>query len=60
MALFYSPTLTKRTKPKPMSKTALKNALRDLRKMVKEIEQFDKPLATGLANAVTHLSKLEK
>lgn len=60
MALFYSPVLTKRPKPKTMSKTAFQKHLREIRKSIKEIETYDKALADAFKDAVSHLSKLEK
>ena len=60
MALFYNPVLTKRPKPKTMSKTAMKKALRDLRKLAKEIQPTDPKLADGITQTIHYLSKLEK
>jgi hypothetical protein len=56
-ALYYSPVLTKRKGPKPMSKTAQMKNLRELRKSIKELEQFDKELASKMLEAVDLLSK---
>jgi hypothetical protein len=58
-ALYYSPVLTKRKGPKPMSKTAQLKNLRELRKSIKELEQFDKELASKMLEAVDILSKVK-
>lgn len=63
MALFYTPVLTKRAKPKPMSKTAYKKALRNLSALAKDIRRTDPVLADALlvtVNAFNKLDKLEK
>ncbi len=58
MALFYNPTIKR--KPKPMSKPAQMKNLRELRKAIKEIGQYDKHLADAMMNAVDILSKETK
>lgn len=59
MSLFYSPVLTKRTKPKPMSKTAYKKALRDLKSLAKDIRRTDSVLADALLVTVNAFNKLD-
>lgn len=56
-ALYYSPVLTKRKGLKPMSKTAMAKNLRELRKCIKELEQFDTQLADAMRTVVNMLSQ---
>jgi hypothetical protein len=58
MALFFDPSprySAKARAPKPMSKTALKKALRELRACIREWEQADPALARAMKNAVNML-----
>jgi hypothetical protein len=55
MALFYNPTL--RAKPnRPVSKTATKKHLRELRKVLKELGMYDRE-AIAVMQKLSHLVK---
>jgi hypothetical protein len=60
MSLYYTPILTKRKGPKPVSKTAYKKALRDLKALAKDIRRTDAVLADALLVTVTAFDKLDK
>ena len=55
MALFYSPTL--KQKPKPTSKTAQMKSLRELRKAIRELEQYDRQLSSAMIGTVNGISR---
>ena len=56
MALFYSPTVRK-PKKKPLSKTAMKKNFRELRKLFKELGEYDKTTKDTVNNLEKMMEK---